>query len=209
MASWPVDVPQTGELTSGDRRDDRAPAVAAGEPLANITNRAISEEENRKRLRSENPATVTNAEVQESRRRRVALETCEAQMMNGMGNGAILAAIAANGAAIAANGAAIAEELHRFPSHSSFALHTFPMPLVGDDFLGLLRQLWWRDSPSGDVYGFPPPKSRGWLCWRVALLQRWQEHDHHEGNTSLCNQVHLPRMSMRPFAQHRRANLPS
>ena len=108
MASWPVDVPQTGELTSGDRRDDRAPAVAAGEPLANQTNCAISEEENRKRLRSENPATVTDAEVQESRRRRVALETCEAQMMNGMGNGAILAAITANGAAIAANGAAIA-----------------------------------------------------------------------------------------------------
>ena len=115
MASWPVDVLQTGELTSRDPRDDRAPAVAAGAPLANITNCAISEEENRKRLRSVNPASVTDAEVQESRRRRVALETCEAQMMNGMGNGAILAAITANGAAIAAvaaaaaaNGAAIA-----------------------------------------------------------------------------------------------------
>ena len=107
MASWPVDVPQTGALTSGDPRDDRAPAVAAGEPLANQTNRAISEEENRKRLRSDNPASVSDAEVQESRRRRVALETCEAQMMNGMGNGAILAAIAANRATIAANGAAI------------------------------------------------------------------------------------------------------
>ena len=120
MASWPVDVPQTGALTCGAgvpgctslyyRRGDRAPAIAAGEPLTNISNRAISEEENRKRLRSDNPASVTDAEVQ-SRRRRVALETWEAQMMNGMGNGAILAAIAANGAAIAAaaaaNGAAI------------------------------------------------------------------------------------------------------
>lgn len=93
MATWPVAVAQSTALASGDARDERAPAVAVGGPLANNTNLAISEEEKRKRLRSENDGIVTAAELQESRRRRVALETCEAQMIHGMGNGALNAAV--------------------------------------------------------------------------------------------------------------------
>ena len=93
MATWPVDVPQSNGLESADPRDDLAPAANAGMPFGDITNRAIAEEGNRKRLRLENTGIVTPAEVRESRLRRVALETCEAQARHGMGHGAILAAI--------------------------------------------------------------------------------------------------------------------
>lgn len=64
MATWPVDVAQSAALASGDPRDERAPAVAAGALLGNSTNSAISEEANRKRLRAVDPNSVTEAEVQ-------------------------------------------------------------------------------------------------------------------------------------------------
>ena len=48
----------------------------------------------RKRLRERDSTVVTQDEVKASRRRLVAIETFEAQAAHGMGNGAILAAIA-------------------------------------------------------------------------------------------------------------------
>ena len=121
MATAPVAFAESAPLASGDPRDDRAPAIAVGAPLAVCVSRSIAEENNRKRLILEDPNLVTTEELHQSRRRRVALETCEAQIHHGMGNGAILdavqanaaaiqalaAAVQANGAAIQANGAAI------------------------------------------------------------------------------------------------------
>lgn len=107
MNHWPQTIQQTPPLASGDARDDRAPAVVQGTPFGNSTNLAIAEEQNRKRMFVADPTTVTTIEMGQSRRRRVALETTEALITHGMGFGAVLAAVQANGVAIQANGVAI------------------------------------------------------------------------------------------------------
>ena len=90
--SFSAAVPQSGILGSGDNRDNRAPAINAGENFDGQVEDAAIEYSNRKRLRERDPNAVTEDEVKASRRRLVAIETFEAQETHGMGNGAILAA---------------------------------------------------------------------------------------------------------------------
>ncbi|CAB9530658.1 expressed unknown protein [Seminavis robusta] len=92
--NFPVAVPQSGILGSGDPRDNRAPAINVGENFDGQVEDAAIEYSNRKRLRDRDPNSVTEDEVKASRRRLVALETFEAQAAHGMGNGAVLASVA-------------------------------------------------------------------------------------------------------------------
>lgn len=86
-------IPETPELASGDHRDSRAPAIQADEAFASQVENAEFEFKIRKRLREHDPNAVTDQELKASRRRLVAIETLDAQISHGMGNGAILTAI--------------------------------------------------------------------------------------------------------------------
>lgn len=107
MATYPNAFGATAPLLSGDDRDNRSPAIAAGDPFGNNAEHALLEYQTRKRLAEIDSATVTAQELKASRRRLHAIRAVEAEATHGVGMGEVLAAIKANGAAIEANGAAI------------------------------------------------------------------------------------------------------
>ena len=100
MATFPAKIDQTAALASGDGRDNQAPAIAKDDPCGDHSEPARVEWSNRKRLRELDEDAVTTGELKESRLRKVAVETLEAQATYGAGNAAILKAIQANNAAI-------------------------------------------------------------------------------------------------------------
>ena len=100
MATFPANINQTAQLGSLDGRDERAPPIGVGDNVDDQSKLAINEEVNRKRLRDLDPNAVTEDEVKQSRIRRIAVETTEAQVTHGLGNAAILQAIAATNATV-------------------------------------------------------------------------------------------------------------
>uniref|UniRef100_A0A7S1Y694 Uncharacterized protein n=1 Tax=Grammatophora oceanica TaxID=210454 RepID=A0A7S1Y694_9STRA len=96
--NYNVNIAQTTALVSGDPRDNLAPAINNGDAFGTQMEDAALEADTRKRLRQRDPNTVTAAEVKASRRRLVAVENYEAQVTHGMGNAAVLTAIADLGA---------------------------------------------------------------------------------------------------------------
>jgi hypothetical protein len=100
--NFPVAVDESPPLESGDARDIRAPVIAAFEEFGNQVELAAAEVSRRKLLRDIDPNLVTAEEVKQSRRRLVAVETIEAQIAHGVGNVAVMGAIAALGNQVAA-----------------------------------------------------------------------------------------------------------
>lgn len=92
--NYNVNIAQTTALASGDPRDNLAPAINNGDAFGAQVEDAALEADTRKRLRQRDPNAVTEAEAKASRRRLVAVETYEAQVTHGMGNDAVLTAIA-------------------------------------------------------------------------------------------------------------------
>ena len=129
MATYPSAIEATNPLGSGDNRDNPAPVIAAGAPFGDNAELAKLEYETRKRMREANPTSVTQAEVSASRRRLCAIENVEAQVTHGTGMGALMAAVAANGAAIA--------NIRRRERNRSNDWVPFLVERVGDNQIGV------------------------------------------------------------------------